>query len=265
MVKRLALLSACAMMLMPMLVAQQLKPWEKFLGTWKQVPAPDDILKVESEGSGIKVSFGCKEDGSSCGSVVVANYDGKPYKASGNANWEYSYQKTEQTIEENGYLNGKPGFRAKWQLSPDGTTLTRTLHYIVPPSSKDITYVEDRSGGPVSKDDPFIGFWKHNWDKSSANTITFAAKGNVFTVTGPGGNANERNCDGKDHQSATAVGFSHNCRFTDPYTYEVVFKQNEKVFVYMTRRISDDGKKMVTINKNGEGKTTSESSFEKIE
>ena len=56
------------------------KPPEKLLGTWKLVPGPEDpsMVKVEPEGGGVKLSFGCKQDGS-CPDIIIGNYDGKPY------------------------------------------------------------------------------------------------------------------------------------------------------------------------------------------
>lgn len=71
------------------------KPWEKFLGTWKEVPEPDaaTLIKVEREGAGIKYGFVCKQDGS-CTYVIVGDYDGKLYKVSGDATWEASFRKT---------------------------------------------------------------------------------------------------------------------------------------------------------------------------
>ena len=56
----------------------------------------------------------------------------------------------------------------------------------------------------------------------------------------------------------------YSCRFTNAYTYDLVFRRNEKVTSSVTRKISDDGKKMVLIGKTAEGKTTSEEAFEKI-
>ena len=39
--------------------------WEKFVGTWKRVPGPDEpaILKVEPEGTGLKLSFNASQTG----------------------------------------------------------------------------------------------------------------------------------------------------------------------------------------------------------
>ena len=147
------------------------KPWEKLLGTWKQVPGPDGptTLKVEPEAGGIKMSFGCRQDGS-CPEIITVSYDGKPYKEAGNPAWEASFRKTDpQTMQEDGFSSGKPSIKVMWQLSPDGNTLTRTYRYINPAGSKDVAFAYDRSGGPVSKDDPFIGFWKLNWNKSDAS------------------------------------------------------------------------------------------------
>lgn len=242
------------------------KPWEKLLGTWKQVPGSDDptLIKVEPEGSDIKFSFGCEQDGS-CSDVIVGNYDGKPHKDAGNPVWEASYRKTDdRTIQEDGYLNGKPSTTVRWQLSSDGNTLTRTDHSITPSGSKDIAYVYDRSGGPVSKDE-FVGFWKRNWDKSDALITTFARKGDVLTITGSNGVTSERDCDGKDHPQVTETNTVYSCSFADPFTYELVVRQTEKVTFSLTRKISDDGKKMVTIRKNAEGKTLPEWIFEKVQ
>lgn len=128
------------------------KPWEKLLGSWREIPGPDNpaLLKVEPEGDNITFSFGCKQDGSSCRDVIVANYDGKPYKDASNENWEASFRKTgERTIQEDGYVNTKQVRTVKWQLSSDGHSLTRTYHTVNPPGSKDLTFAYDRSGGPV--------------------------------------------------------------------------------------------------------------------
>lgn len=242
------------------------KPWEKFLGAWKEVPQPDaaTLIKVEREGNGIKYGFVCKQDGS-CTYVIVGNYDGKPYKVSGNASWEASFRKTgDRTLQEDDYTSGKLERTIRWAFSPDGNMVTRIDRYVSPPAPKDISYAYDRIGGPVSQDDPFIGFWKRNWNKSEALLTTFAAKGDVLTLSAPEGYIYERNCDDRDHPEAYETNMVYNCRFTNAYTYELALKQNEKVTFSMTRKISDDGKKMVLISKNAEGKTTSEEAFEKI-
>ena len=244
------------------------KPWEVLLGSWKEIPGPDDpeLLKVEPEGDNTKFSFGCKQDGSSCPDVIVANYDGKPYKDAGNEYWEASFRKTgERTIQEDGYRNGKQVQTVRWQLSSDGHSLTRTYHVVNPPESKDQTFAYDRSGGPVSKDAPFIGFWKYNWNKSDPFIITYAPKGDLFTFTLPNGVASERNCDGKDHPNdALGSGFAYSCRFIGEHTYEVTSKHNGKIVSVITRKVSDDGRSMVATFRNAEGKITATSNLEKI-
>lgn len=243
------------------------KPWQVLLGTWKEIPGPDTpaLIKVEPEGDHIKFSTGCKQDGS-CPEVIVANYDGKPYRELGNTNWEANYRKTsERVIQEEGYLNGKLSRTGTWQLSQDGNTLTRTYHPVSPPGSKDITYVHDRSGGPVSKDDPFIGFWKYNWNKSKPTIITYTDRGDVFTFTAPDGGTSERNCDGTDHfEEAFTRGFSYSCQFLDIHTYELTIKQGGKVIGGVTRKVSNDGNHMVQTRRDAEGKITMESYLEKI-
>jgi hypothetical protein len=242
------------------------KPWEKLLGTWKKVPGPDDptTLKVEPVGGGIKMSFGCRQDGS-CPDIITVSYDGKPYKEAGNPTWEASFRKADtQTMQEDGYSSGKPSTKVMWQLSPDGKTLTRTYRYINPTGSKDVAFAYDRSGGPVSKNDPFIGFWKLNWNKSDVLLTTVALKGDMLTIMEWGGITIERNCDGKDHPEITEVNTVYSCRITDPFTYELVLRQNEKVTFSLTRKISDDGKKMAVIRKNALGKTMPELTFERV-
>jgi hypothetical protein len=243
------------------------KPWEEILGAWKQVPGPDDpsMLKIETEGGGIKLSFGCKQDGS-CLDIIIGNYDGKLHKDAGSPTWEASFRKTgDRTMQEEGYSSGKPSTTVAWQLSPDGKTLTRTIHNIDPPPSKDSTQVYDRSGGPVSKDDAFSGFWKLDWNKSNAVVLTYTSKGDVFTFTDPRGVAHDRNCDGNDHPDSTAgAGDHYSCRFLDDRTYELTSKRNGKVVSTITRKISEDGKKMAQTVRNAEGKITSEYVFEKI-
>jgi hypothetical protein len=247
--------------------ATMTKPLENFLGTWKQLPGPDDptTLKVEPEGGGIKFSFGCKRDGS-CPDIIVGNYDGKLRKDAGNAFWEVSFQKTgDRAMQENGYLNEKLVTTVKWQLSSDGNTLTRTVHNINPPGARDDhKYVYDRSGGPASKDDPFIGFWKNDWNKSDALLYTYTAKGDLFTFISPEGVRAERNCDGKDHPNELDTTFLYSCSFPDDRTYEVVSKAKGKVAGTVTSKVSEDGKKIVRITRNAEGKITSEVTCEKI-
>ena len=119
------------------------KPFQKLLGSWREIPGPDNpaLLKVEPEGDSIKFSFGCKQDGSSCPDVIVANYDAKPSKDAGNEYWVASFRKTgERTMQEDGYLNSKQVQTVKWQLSSDGQSLTRTYHTVNPPGSKDRTF-----------------------------------------------------------------------------------------------------------------------------
>jgi hypothetical protein len=242
------------------------KPWEKLLGSWKQLPGPDEptTFKIEPEGSGVKIGFDCKQDGA-CTSNITTNYDGKRSKYSDSAVWEASFRKTgDRTMQEDGYSSGKPDARDTWQLSPDGNTLTIMSQVISRPESKKSTSVYDRSGGP-SSDDPFIGFWKRNWNKSDVRITTFALKGDVLTLTDSDGVTTERNCDGKDHPEALDTTVMYSCRLTGPYSYEAVFKKNEKVTFSLTRKISEDGKKMVMTRKNAEGKTMPQWTFEKVQ
>lgn len=153
------------------------EPWENMLGSWKQLP-PDDptTLKIESEGSGIKISYGCKQDGS-CSSFVTGNYDGKLSKYSDNANWAASFRKMgDRTIQQDTYFDGKLDVTDKRQLSPERNTLSVTNQVVSRPESKTITSIYDRNGGPVSKNDPFVGFWKRDWNKSDPSIITYAAR-----------------------------------------------------------------------------------------
>jgi len=247
------------------------KPWEKFLGAWKMVPGPDDpttpTLKVEPEGGGVKIGFDCKKDGS-CPDIIIVSYDGKPYKNAGYPSWEASFRKTgNQTMEEDGYSSGKPSTKVAWQLSPDGKTLKRTYHDIDHPGSKDNTLVYDRSGGPASKDDAFIGFWKHDWNKSDAVVVTYTSTGDVFTFTGARGVVRDRNCDGNDHPDSASIitGDLYSCRFLDDRTYDESSKRSGKVVSTMTSKISDDGKKLVRDRRNAEGKTTFKATYEKLE
>ncbi len=244
------------------------EPWANFLGTWKQVPGPDGptTLKVEPQGGGLKFSFGCKQDGS-CPDIIIGNYDGKPYKDAGLATWEASFRKTgDQTMQEDGYSSGKLSRTVRWQLSSDGNTLTRTYHDINPPGSskdKNVTYTYDRRGGAVSKDDPFIGFWKSDWNKSDVLLTTFAAKSEMLSIMGPSGLTVEKICDGEDHPSKIDATILSSCRLNGPYAFEEVYKKNQKVLFSQTTKVSEDGKKMVRTRKNPEGKTSSESVFER--
>jgi hypothetical protein len=248
--------------------ATEVKPSrpEKLLGSWKQLPPdPSITLKIEAEAGGIKMSEGCKEDGS-CASSVAGNYDGKPSKYSDNASWEASFRKMgDGTVQQDTYFHGKLDNTDKWQMSPDRNTLTVTNQMVSHPGSKAMRYVYDRSGGPVSKDDPFIGFWRRNWDKSDASVVTFRAKGDVFTITDPSGITDERQCDGKDHPTKFLEGVLYSCGLPDEHTYEVVLKDKGKVVNTISSKISEDGKKMVRTVKDGEGKTMSELRFEKVD
>jgi hypothetical protein len=94
---------------------------------------------------------------------------------------------------------------------------------------------------------------------------TFASKGDVLTLTGSDGTTFERNCDGYDHPEAFDTAVLYSCRFHDPHTYELISKKNGKVTFSLIRKISDDGKKMVLIRKNAEGKTMPELTFEKVQ
>ena len=242
---------------------------EKILGAWKQVSGPDGptTLKIEPEGGSTKISFSCKQDGS-CGDIIIVHYDGKHYKDAGNPVWEASFRKTgDRTMQEDGYLNGKLSATVTWQLSPDGKALTRTDHSITPPGSKDIAYAYDRMGGPVSQEDPFIGFWRSDWNKSDALIETYARKGDVFMFTTREGITSERICDGKDHLNTAApadLNVSYSCHFIDPHTEELIFKSNGKIVRTRTNKISEDGKKMVSTFTNAVGKTTAELTYERI-
>jgi hypothetical protein len=244
------------------------KPPEKFLGSWKQVPRSDDPsgLRVEPESGSIKLSFGCRPDGS-CQDIITANYDGKPYKDPGSPTWEASFRKTaDGTMQEDRYSSGKLSSTVAWQLSTEGKTLTRTIHFIDPPSSKVATQVYERDGGPVSKDDAFTGFWKRDSNKSDPVVLKFTSKGSGLTFTDPRGVEHERNCDGNDHpdpDSTFEQDALYSCRFTDDRTYEATSKRNGTVLT-VTRRVSEDGKKMVATTRNAAGKTTSEYTYEKM-
>jgi len=239
---------------------------EKLLGTWKQLPPEQSItLKIEAEEGGIKVSYGCKEDGS-CASNIFTNYDGKPSKYSDNGSWEASFRKVgDGTIQQDSYFHGKLDITEKWQASADRNTLTVTNQAVRRPGSKSMRYVYDRSGGPVSKDDPLVGFWKRNWDKSDASVIKYAAKGDVFSITTTDGTTDERQCDGKDHPNRFLAGLLYSCGFPDERTYELVMKDQGKLVTTTTSKISEDGKKMARTVKNGEGKITSELKYEKVD
>jgi hypothetical protein len=243
------------------------KPVQKLLGRWKQLPGPDDpsALKVEPEAGNVKLSFGCKQDGS-CQDIITGNYDGKRNKDAGSQTWEASFSKTAGgTMQEDGYSSGKLSSSVTWQLSTDGKTLTRSVHFIDPPSSKVATQVYERGGGPVSKDDGFIGFWKRDWNKSDPIVLTYTSKGDGLTFTDPRGVEHDRNCDGNDHpDSGFGLDALYSCRFPDDRTYEVTSKRNGKVVSTVTRRVSEDGKKMVATARNADGKITSESTLEKI-
>jgi hypothetical protein len=247
------------------------EPRDKILGTWKLVSGSDDseITKIESESNGdVKISFGCKQDGS-CPRNITVNYDGKLYKYSNYsdaAKYEASFRKTgDRTIQQDWYLNGKQGSSYTWQLSPDGNTLRITSQTVSPPGSKKITSVHDRSGGPTSNDNSFVGFWKRDRNRDDAVFITYATKGAVFTFTDAWGVAHDRNCDGKDHlDNASPTGSLYSCRFPDDHTYELTSKANGKVLSTTTRKISEDGKTMFRASKDAEGKTSSEEKYEKI-
>jgi len=241
------------------------EPWAKLLGTWKQLPGLDepDNLKMELEGSNITVSFGCKQD-SSCRSTITGNYDGKLHKYSDNASFEASFRKIgDRTLQQDIYFNGKQTVMDEWQLSPDGNTLTATNQVVTSGQSRKVNYVYDRSGGPVSKDNLFIGFWKHDWNKSDAVVLTYTGKADGFVVTDQNGVAHVRNCDGDDHADNERAEIHYTCRFTDENTEETVFKLDGKVGSFLTTKVSADGKKLARIRKSAEGKVTSELIFEK--
>lgn len=244
------------------------KSWDELLGSWREIPGPDNatLLKVEADGDNMKFSYGCKEGSSACADVIVANYDGKPFKDAGNEYWAASFRQTgELTMQEDGYLSGKQVQSVKWQLSSDGHSLTRTYHALNPPGSEDRTVAYDRNGGPVSKDGPFIGFWKYNWKKSDASIITYARKGDLLTFTAPNGVTSERNCDGQDHPNETlGSGFAYSCQFSGEHMYELTAKHNGKTVLVITRKVSDDGRTVVATTKNADGKTTTTAYFEKI-
>jgi len=86
----------------------------------------------------------------------------------------------------------------------------------------------------------------------------------MLTIKEWGGITIERNCDGQDHPEITEVNTVYSCRITDPFTYELVLRQNEKVTFSLTRKISGDGKKMALIRKNASGKTMPELIFERV-
>lgn len=129
----------------------------------------------------------------------------------------------------------------------------------------EVTYVYDRIGGPASKDDPFIGFWKQDWSKSDPLITTISGKGDEFTFLTFDGITGERHCDGKDHPDNFDATMLYRCRLIDPHTYDVVEKKNGKVTLSLTPKVSDDGRKMVVTRKNAEGKALPEYVLEKVQ
>lgn len=242
-------------------------PWRNLVGTWKLVPRPDDatVLKVEPEGEKIKFSFSCKEDGS-CSDTNIGNYDGKRYQDSANVIWTSSFRKTAVGgIQQDDYVDDNLSQTVNWQVSADGRSLTRTSQSATPSNTKAVTVKYVRSGGPESKDDPFVGFWKRDWNKSDVIVIRYADKGDVFTFSGPSGNTDERRCDGKDHPNGNIPGTVYSCSFPDEHTYEVVFKANGKLVVTRTTVVSEDGKSMVRTDKSADGRARSQQVYEKFE
>ena len=88
----------------------------------------------------------------------------------------------------------------------------------------------------------------------------------MFTFTDLRGVVHDRNCDGDDHPESASIitGDLYSCHFLDDRTYEVVSKRSGKVFSTITRKISEDGKKMVQTIRNAEGKTMTELAYERI-
>jgi len=244
------------------------EPYEKFLGTWKEIPSAQSpvMMKIEPDGSGgIKFSQFCKQDGS-CGITAIAKYDGKPCKASDDPNSAISFKKTEiRTVQRDLYFTGKVTGRGIWKVSSDGKTLTMINQAVASKGAKQVTASWDRSGGPVSAEDPFIGFWKRNLTKSDALTMTFRKQGGELVLTPSNGATQPKNCDGKDHPANFDIaGYTASCRFTDDRTEEMVSKQDGKVVGTGTDAISEDGKTMISVRRDAEGKTTVERTYEKV-
>ena len=131
------------------------EPLAKFLGSWKQLPGPEEpttFNKTELEGSDIKFSFGCKQD-SSCRSTITRNYDGKLYAYSDNANAQASFRKTgDRILQENMYFNGKQTSTEELRLSPDGNNLTDTSQAVTSAKSKKINCDgSDHTGSIMAK------------------------------------------------------------------------------------------------------------------
>jgi hypothetical protein len=96
--------------------------------------------------------------------------------------------------------------------------------------------------------------------------MTFKLSGGKLVLTNDGGMLQKKDCDGKDYPiSANLKDYTWSCRFTDPYTEEMVSKEKGKIISLGTDKISADGKTLVMTRKNPDGKVISESKYERIE
>lgn len=134
----------------------------------------------------------------------------------------------------------------------------------------------------VAADDPYVGIWKLNLEKSkysdgplpisSKNTYEPAAGGGlkltVNTVTADGKTSiieRIERYDGKPHpvEKERSVADAISTKRVDQRTIEVVSYKNGKVITRLTRRISADGKTMTSTSKgtNAQGQKFEEFRF----
>ena len=130
--------------------------------------------------------------------------------------------------------------------------------------------VAQDSAGQVTSKPPekLLGSWKQVPEPDDPSALRVEPEGSTVKPSfgcKPDGSCLDRNCDGNDHPDSTfGADAVYSCRFPDDRTYEVTSKRNGKVFSIITRRVSEDGKKMLATRRNADDKITSEYTYEKM-
>lgn len=126
------------------------RPWAKFLGSWRDVPGPDDPseLWIEPESDSMKFSFNCKKNGS-CSDVIIGRYDGKPNKDNGNEHPDSAFGASasyicrfpdDRTYEQTSKRNGRAVSTTNRKISEDGQKMVGTSRNAEGKITFDLTY-----------------------------------------------------------------------------------------------------------------------------
>jgi hypothetical protein len=228
-----------------------------FFGTWKvnlkqsQFAAPR--TKIEAQENGIKVTP-VDESGNPVKlpfQGYVAKYDGNPYpvQLAGEEAMSVSFKRIDKnTIEQTERdKSGKILTVTRRTFAPDGQSMTATTQFKASGSSKEPrTTVLKRVGGPRSPDDPHVGTWEVDRDKSDAGWLRIEPNGNdgIFLVRSDGVQFASK-LDGREYTLKNAPGLDTvSLRKTGNNILLITVKRESKPILNYRVEVSADGKEL---------------------